>query len=178
VTGTLTAFSLVNFSDALLLLRLHHIGFEVTAVILAYVGFNTVYTLLSYPAGALADRLPKARVFALGLVCFAIGYIGLGLTHSQPVAWVLLAAYGGFAACTDAVGKAWISGLAPAGLQGTAQGIFQGMTGAGVLIAGIWAGLAWHGDGTLPLLISGGVAATIAVLLALAPERQYQHLSI
>jgi MFS family permease len=174
VTGMLTAFSLVNFPDALLLLRLHQIGFAITAVILAYVGYNAVYTLLSYPAGALSDRLPKARVFALGLVCFAVGYIGLGLTHSQPVAWVLLAAYGGFAACTDAVGKAWISGLAPAGLQGTAQGIFQGMTGAGVLVAGIWAGLAWHGDGTLPLLISGGVAAAIAVLLALtgrSPQR-------
>lgn len=178
VTGTLTAFSLVNFPDALLLLRLHQIGFAVTAVILAYVGYNAVYTLLSYPAGALADRLPKARVFALGLACFALGYIGLGLTNSQPVAWVLLAAYGGFAACTDGVGKAWISGLAPAGQQGTAQGIFQGMTGAAVLIAGIWAGLAWHGDGTLPLLVSGGVAAAIALLLALSPERPPQRWDI
>src|SRR5690242_9901072 len=37
VVGVLGLFSLVNFPDALLLLRLHEIGFGVTGVILAYV---------------------------------------------------------------------------------------------------------------------------------------------
>lgn len=89
-------FSVVNFPDALLLLRLAEIGFSVPAVILAYVGYNTVYTLLSHPAGALADRLPRAQVYALGLVFFAIGYLGLGLTTNHTAAWLLLAAYGAF----------------------------------------------------------------------------------
>ena len=41
------------------------------AVILAYVGYNAVYALASYPAGVLADRLGPRRVFGLGLVFFA-----------------------------------------------------------------------------------------------------------
>ena len=62
VVGVLGLFSLVNFPDALLLLRLHDIGFGVPEVILAYVGYNVVYTVLSYPAGVVADRLePAAR---------------------------------------------------------------------------------------------------------------------
>ncbi len=51
VTAVVVAFGLVNFPDALLLLRLNEIGFSVIEVILAYVGYNAVYALASYPAG-------------------------------------------------------------------------------------------------------------------------------
>ena len=61
VTGVLVTIALVNFSDALLLLRVIELGFSTTEVVLAYVLFNTVYTLLSYPAGALTDRWPRPR---------------------------------------------------------------------------------------------------------------------
>ena len=59
VTTVLVAFGVVNFPDALLLLRLNEIGFSVPAVILAYVGYNLVYALTSYPAGLLADRVGR-----------------------------------------------------------------------------------------------------------------------
>src|SRR6266545_222803 len=104
VVAVLTAFSLVNFPDALLLLRLHDIGFTVSGVIAAYVAYNIVYTLLSYPAGAVADRLPRPVVFATGLVFFAAAYAGLGLTRDHVTAWLLLAGYGAYTACTDGVG--------------------------------------------------------------------------
>jgi MFS family permease len=42
VVAVLTAFSLVNFPDALLLLRLHSIGFSVAMTILAYATYNIV----------------------------------------------------------------------------------------------------------------------------------------
>jgi len=86
----------------------------------------------------------------------------------------VLAVYGGFNACTDGVGKAWISTLLPAGTQGTGQGLYQGLTGAAVLIAGVWAGLAWHGTGRLPLLISGTIAALIAAGMLLSVARPTQ----
>ncbi|WP_432969606.1 MFS transporter [Dactylosporangium sp. CA-233914] len=160
--AVLVLFSLVNFPDALLLLRLHDIGFTVPAVIGAYVTYNVVYTLLSYPAGALADRMTPALVFAVGLTVFAVAYTGLGLTRSHTAAWLLIAGYGGFTALTDGVGKAWISGLLPATAQGSGQGVFQGLSGLGVLAAGVWAGLAWGADGRLPLLVSGLTAAVLA----------------
>ena len=78
VTVLLVAFGVVNFPDALLLLRLNEIGFSVPAVILAYVGYNLVYALTSYPAGLLADRVGRPAVFGIGLVFFAVGYTGLG----------------------------------------------------------------------------------------------------
>jgi MFS family permease len=161
----LVAFGVVNFPDALILLRLNEIGFSVAEVILAYVGYNVVYALGSYPAGALADRIPRRTVFGIGMVFFAAGYIGLGLTTDKVSAWLILGLYGLFAACTDGVGKAWISGLVPAEQQSSAQGIFQGATGFAVLSAGVWAGLLWGARGQLPLLISGIVAAFFAAIL-------------
>lgn len=171
VVGVLALFSLVNFPDALLLLRLHDIGFSITALFLAYVGYNIVYAGASYPAGSLSDRLPRSRVFGVGLVFFAVGYLGLGLTRSHTLAWLVLALYGLFSAFTDGVAKAWVSGLAPRERQASAQGIFQSITGLGVLVAGIWAGLAWGADGRLPLLVSGVAGAALAVLLLAGAPR-------
>ena len=173
----LTGFAIVNFPDALLLLRLHDIGFPVSGVVGAYVLYNLVYALGSFPAGAWADRMSPPVVFGTGLVFFAVAYTGLGLTRSHALALALLIGYGGFAACTDGVGKAWISRLLPEQAQGRGQGVFQSLTGLGVLVAGGWAGLAWGTDGTVPLLISGTAAALVAAVLIIGrpaspPARQ------
>jgi len=167
VTAVLVGFGIVNFPDALLLLRLNEIGFGVAAVILAYVGYNLVYALASFPAGVLADRLPRSAVFGFGLVFFAVGYIGLGMTRNHVAAWLLIGAYGLFTACTDGVGKAWISSLVGSDRQASAQGVFQGASGLAVLIAGLWAGLLWGADGRLPLLVSGVVGGCFAAVLLL-----------
>jgi len=161
----LVGFGLVNIPDALLLLRLNEIGFSVAEVILAYVTYNLVYALGSFPAGVLADRLSRPAVFGCGLVFFAVGYIGLGLTSNPVVAWMFIGVCGLFTACTDGVGKAWISVLAPSESASSAQGVFQGLSGLAMLIAGIWAGLLWGADGGLPLVIAGAVGGCFAVVL-------------
>jgi MFS family permease len=166
IVAVLTLFALVNFPDALLLLKVHELGYALAGVILAYVLYNAVYAALSYPFGAWSDRVPRGLVFAIGLGCFAVCYLGLGLAHGTAAIIPLLIVYGGFTAATDGVGKAWIASLAPAGRQGSAQGIFQGLSGAGVLAAGLWAGFAWGDDGRVPLLFSGAVAAVLAVCFA------------
>lgn len=158
-------FSLVNFPDALLLLRAHDLGLSTTGVVAAYLLFNVVYAGLSYPAGALSDRLPRHHVYAVGLVFFSLGYLGLGLIGEPWLVFVLLPLYGGFAACTDGVGKAWVASLAPAELQGSAQGLFQAVTGGAILLAGLWAGLAWGDAGELPLLVSGTAGLLMAGVL-------------
>jgi MFS family permease len=169
--AALTVFSLVNFPDALLLLRAHDLGLPTAGVIGAYVCYNLAYAGLAYPAGALSDRIPRHLVFAAGLVCFAVGYLGLGLVDSPGWVFVILPIYGGFAAATDGVGKAWVADLAPSERQSGAQGLYQGLTGGAVLAAGIWAGLAWHNTGQLPLLISGAVGLALAAALATTGHR-------
>jgi MFS family permease len=172
VVAFLVAFSLANFPDALLLLRLNEIGFTVPAVIFAYVTYNAVYAVASYPAGMLADRFSRRLVYGVGLLFFAVGYVGLGLTTDRAVAWLLIAVYGVFTACYDGVGKAWVSTLVGADLQSSAQGVYQGASGFAMLLAGLWAGLLWGGDGRLPLLISGAAGAVFAAVLLLSLARR------
>jgi len=165
VTAVLVLFGVVNFPDALLLLRLNEIGFSVVEVILAYVTYNAVYAVSSYPAGLLSDRIPRQAVFGIGLVFFAVGYAGLGLTTNSVAAWLLIGVYGLFTGCTDGVGKAWISSLVGLDVQASAQGVFQGASGFAVLAAGLWAGFLWGADGRMPLLISGVVGGVFAITL-------------
>ncbi len=164
----LAGIALVNFPDALLLLHLDELGYSATAVLLVYMLYNVAMTLIAFPAGLLADRLPKSRVYAIGLACFAAGYLGLGMLPAGPMLIVAFFVYGGFVGITDGVGKAWISALAPEGVRGHAQGLLQGLSGGAVLVAGVWAGLAWAlgaGHGRVPLLVSGAVSAVGAVVL-------------
>jgi hypothetical protein len=68
--------------------------------------------------------------------------------------------------------------LLPAAVQGRGQGVFQSLSGFGVLAAGVWAGLAWGADGRLPLLVSGITAAVLAAgLLAASTRRRSTALS-
>ena len=158
-------FALVNFPDALILLRVNDLGFSAAQVAGAYALMNLASAAVAFPAGSLSDRWPRSRVYALGLVCFAIGYIGLGLVDGGWAVMAVLVIYGGFAGITDGVGKAWITSLAPPAIRGHAQGLFQGLAGVGILIAGLWAGLLWTvgpGSGVVPLLASGTIAAGCA----------------
>jgi hypothetical protein len=82
VLAVLALFGLINFPDALLLVRTYQLGLSTPAVIAAYALYNFTYAAASYPAGALADRIPHRLVFALGLVFFAVGYLGLALIHT------------------------------------------------------------------------------------------------
>ena len=123
----LTIFALVNFSDALIILRMKQLGFGFVAVMVAYALYNVSYALLSYPAGALSDYIPKPVVFAAGLAFFAIAYIGFGLIRSTAWIWPLLLIYGAYTAFTDGVGKAWMSQTVSREIVGKALGYFQGM---------------------------------------------------
>ena len=164
----LSIFALVNFPDALLLLHLSQEGWAVTEVVGAYLIFNIAYAALNFPFGVLADRLKPQHVYAVGLVCFSIAYLGLGLTNNHVLAVGLIVVYGGFAAANDVVGKSWVSKLAADHQQLTVQSRLQGLGGLGILVAGIWAGLTWSlgaGFGIVPLVISGALGLVAAVFL-------------
>jgi MFS family permease len=164
-------FSLVNFPDAMLLLRAKDLGLGLTGVVLVYVLYNLSYAALSYPAGFVSDRLGPRRVFATGLAVFSVAYLGLGLTDTTAWVWVLLPVYGAYTALTDGVSRAWVAELVPADHRGAALGAHAAISGGGLLLAGTWAGLAWNGTGRGPFLLSGAVAAALAVSLLTAAPR-------
>lgn len=163
--GIIGLFGLVNFPDTLLLLHARDVGFSFSGVVALYVLYNLTYAALSYPAGSVSDRVSRPVVFAIGLGIFSLTYLGFGLTSTGSWLWVLMPLYGAYTALTDAVGRAWVAGLVPVELRGSALGVQSAVSGIGLLIAGLWAGLAWGDNGRLPFLISGVVVAVLAVVM-------------
>ncbi|MFL5840352.1 MAG: MFS transporter [Thermoleophilaceae bacterium] len=176
VVGFLALFGLVNFTDALVILRASELGLGFVSIILVYVLYNLSYAALSFPAGSISDRIPRRFVFAAGMAFFAIAYVGLGLARSGGWVWVLLPVYGAYTALTDGVGKAWVSDLLPAARLGSGLGYFQAITGGCALLAGIWAGVFWGHDGRVPMLISGLAVAGLAAILGIFGRRLEGHL--
>ncbi len=167
VMGFIGLFALVNFPDTLLLLRAKDLGVGFAGVTFLYVLYNLAYAALSYPAGRFSDRLGRRLVFGLGMVVFSVVYLGFGLTDGPGWLWVLLPLYGAYTALTDGVSRAWVADLVPATDRATALGIHAAISGVGLLVAGVWAGLAWNGTGHVPFVVSGvAVAILSAVLLA------------
>lgn len=167
VMGFIGLFALVNFPDTLLLLRAKDLGVGFAGVTVLYVLYNLTYAALSYPAGRFSDRLGRRLVFGLGMVVFSVVYLGFGLTDGPGWLWVLLPLYGAYTALTDGVSRAWVADLVPATDRATALGIHAAISGVGLLVAGVWAGLAWNGTGHGPFVVSGvAVAILSAVLLA------------
>jgi len=172
VVGLLTLFALLNFSDALVLLRANELGLGFVGITLAYALYNLVQSGLSLPAGIVSDRRSRRTVFVAGLVPFAVAYVGLGLVTSSAWVWVLLPVYGAFAALTDGVARAWVADLLPPEALGTGIGLYQGLTGLGALLAGLWAGLSWGADGRTPLIVSGVGALVVAIALMADSRRR------
>lgn len=167
VIAVTVLFSLGNSSDAFLLLRARNLGLSFSQVILAYAFYNVVYAALSLPAGIRSDRFGRTGLFGAGLVAFAVVYAGFGLARSSAAVWPLLALYGVYMAFTDGIIRALVVDVVPDDVRGKALGIQQAMTGAGVLVAGITAGLLWDNvSPRAPFFL--GAAFAIAAALALA----------
>jgi len=162
-----TIFSLGNSSDVFLILRANELGLTTTLTVLAYVVYNVVYSGLSWPLGALSDRIARPVILASGLAVFALVYLGFASAGSSWVIWPLFAVYGLYIAATEGVARALVGDAAGEGGAGTAYGIFAAATGAALLTASIVAGLLWSRiDPSAPFYL-GAATATIALALLL-----------
>jgi MFS family permease len=161
----LVAIQVSNIPDALLLLRLHQIGFSAKGVVIGYALYMFVAMLIAYPAGTLADKLHPKSIYLIGLTFFSASYILLGVTNNHTVALIALALYGFFPALTDGVGKAWIGRLSDPDNRGYAQGTFQARMNFAVLAAGVWGGAIWSSGGYQIALIIAGIAALLGAFI-------------
>ena len=162
--AVLVAIQVTNIPDALLLLRLHDIGFSTPGVVVGYMIYMLVATFAAYPAGKIADKLHPKNVYLIGLTFFAAAYITLGLTNNHAIAIIAIALYGFFPALTDGVGKTWIGRLSDSSSRGYSQGVFQASMNFAVLAAGIWGGAMWSGGSVEIALVIAGIGALLGAL--------------
>jgi MFS family permease len=163
----LIAFALVNSSDAFLLLRAKDAGATDEQVIIAYVFYNLVYSLFAFPAGFIADKAGMKKSFMVGLLFFIAAYFGMAFASSAWHVATLFVLYGIYAAISETVSRAWLSGLCNKGEQATALGFYSGMTSLAALAASTLAGFLWLKAGAMfVFLFSAAGAALVLVYFA------------
>ena len=139
----LLIFTLFNSSDVFLLLKIKEAGFSDVWVIGAYIFFNFIYAIFSYPLGVLADKIGLKKVFIFGLFLFVIVYVGFAFSTNVKMFFVLFLLYGIYAAATEGISKAWISNIASKSETATAIGTFTAFQSICTMIASSLTGIIW-----------------------------------
>jgi MFS family permease len=160
----LLVFTIFNSSDAFLLLALKYNGLSDIQMIGFYIFYNLVYALLSYPLGAIADKMGMKIVLIFGLFVFSIVYGSMAFAHGFWVFGVIFFLYAFYAASTESVAKAWISNICEKTETATAIGFYTSISSICTLLASVLAGFLWYAfNPSVTFLVSGMGAALVAI---------------
>ena len=173
--AAIALFTLGNSTDALLLLRAETIGVPTGRLPLLWASLHLVRALLSWPMGRIADRLGRKRALVAGWLWYALCYAGFAFARAPAHAWTLFAAYGLVAALTEGTERALVADAAAPETRGHALGVYNLVTGAGLLAASVLAGQVWeHVSPAAALLLGSALAFAASALLILGwpPARQ------
>jgi len=159
-------FSLGNSSDMFLVLRANEIGIAVALAPLLGLVFNITYTLTSWPAGKLSDKVPRHFVAAAGYIVFAAVYAVFAAAPSRLAIWGAMACYGLFYSLTNPVLRALVVDYAPEPKRGRALGFFYFVTSITTLLASLITGELWQQFGArVPFGLSAALAIVAALML-------------
>jgi len=139
----LLAFALFNSSDAFILLLMKEKGFSDTMLIGFYVFYNVAYAILSYPVGAMADKIGLRIVLVAGLILFATVYGSLAFVNAFAIIVLIFFFYALYASAVEGISKALITNIAAEKDTATAIGFFTGFGSIITLLSSSIAGLLW-----------------------------------
>jgi MFS family permease len=155
-------FALGNSSDALLLLRAQDLGVPLAQLPLLWTLLHVVRAGASWPVGRLADRAGRRGSLAAGWLWYALCYLAFARADHVWQAWALFAAYGLVAALTEGSERALVADAVPAERRGTALGLYYLVSGAGLLVASVLAGVLWERVSPAAALGTGALLAALA----------------
>ena len=171
-------FSLGNSSNAFLILKAEHAGMSSTWISGVYLAFNAVYTLVSLPAGMLADRLGKRRTILGGFVLFSAVYAGFALATTSRQITVLFVLYGIYIGLMEGVQRAYLATLVPVERTATGFGLYHMVVGIAILLASLLAGFLWDSLGpAAPFWFGAGMAGLAGLVFLVMTWKQGAHLT-
>ena len=165
-------FTLARFSEAFLVLRAQDAGLSMAWVPLVIVVMNIVYAGGAYPLGALADRMDRGRLLALGIALLVAADLVLAAAPSWPVVLAGAGLWGLHMAATQGLLSAIVADAAPADLRGSAFGMFNLAQGLALLLASVLAGVLWTAAGPSATFLAGAAFAVLALLLMRAGKAE------
>ena len=158
-------FAFGNFTLGLFVLRVAEFAGGTAVALLSYIGFNVVATVVSFPAGVLADSRGRRPLVAAGLLLFVGAAVAFAFVSSFVEALLAFLLYGAFAGVWEASYRAYMSEICPRDLRGTALGA-QGTVLAVLTLPGsAVAGVLWTAFGPQAAFLFGAAVGAGALLL-------------
>jgi len=124
--------------------------------LLMYIVFNTVYSIVSYPAGVISDKVGKKKVASAGYMFMVVSCF---LAVLIPV--FSLVTFGVFMALTDAIQRSFAAEIA--GSYGFSIGAYQMSFGVSTLIANTLYGILWNINPNLTFLFAALLSSISSV---------------
>ena len=171
--GIAFLFNLGNSSDAFLILRAHHFGFDNQMLLWLYAAFNLVEAILGYKAGSLSDRIGRRPLIIAGYGIFALVYLGFALvsTNTAFAIWPLFLLYGGYYTLTQGSQRAFAADYADPSRRGAQIGAYHTVVGLALLPASIIAGVLYQWRQAAPFYLGAATAVLCALLLLSLPRK-------
>ena len=160
-------FQLGNSSMAFVLLRSRDVGLNAGQVVLGYLGYNLVYALLSWPLGALSDRIGRRPLLLASYALYAGAYALLAFGVTRWAALGALALLGVQSALMEGQARSLIADFVPEDRRATAYGVYYTVVGAALLPASVLAGVLWDRVGAAATFGVDAALAAVAALLFL-----------
>ncbi|MEO3988385.1 MFS transporter [Pseudocitrobacter cyperus] len=158
-------FTLARFSEAFLVLRAQEVDIPLALIPLVMVAMNLVFSFTAYPFGKLSDRLSHRKLLQAGLLVLIAADVVLATSDSWQGIIVGVALWGVHMGMTQGLLNTMIAQTAPSDLRGTAFGFFSLLSGAGVLIASLGAGLLWDIWGSSSTFFAGAIICVLTLIL-------------
>jgi MFS family permease len=166
-----TFFTLARFSEAFLILRGMDVGLSIAWTPLVLVVMNVAYMCSAYPAGVLADRLPRHRLLMVGASVLVISNLVLAVASTPALTLLGTALWGLHMGLTEGIFAAMVADAAPAELRGTAFGVFNLLRGVLLLFASVIAGLLWDQAGPAATFVTAAVLTTFSMVLLMVQRK-------
>ncbi len=163
-----TVIALARFSEAFLILRAVDKGLPTTFVPLVLVVMSLVYSATAWPAGHLSDRMSRTTLLALGMLALVAADVLLALANGYTLLFAGIALWGLHMGLTQGILASLITDVAPERYRGTAFGVFNLASGAGLLLASGVAGWLWDQHGAATTFWAGAGVALAATASTLA----------
>ncbi len=151
-------------TEAFLLLRATSVGLADKWAPLSLVLMSFTYSMTSWPAGRLSDKVPRERVLTLGIILLAVSHLTLSL--ATDVTWVLVgtAVWGVHMGFTQGTLSAMLADRSPPAMRGTAFGVYATASGVALLVSGVAGGALWQSVSPAATFAMGAVAAVLSLL--------------
>jgi MFS family permease len=124
-----------------------------------------MYAAVSYPFGAISDKIGRDKVIMIGFAVFIVTTLGFAFfSFSLANIIILFAILGMYMGIYDGSQKSYVSEIAHPSYKGTALGIIATLTGIITLPASLVAGIFWDRFGYSTTFIFSAAIASVALI--------------